>query len=580
MRMRWLLWAVAYLAAPAVPGAEPTWTRIKSGRVELIASAGEKKARDAVLPFERLQNLLGEIVKPRGLAPAPVRVVLFQSKREYEPYRVGEFAVAHSITGQGRDWIVMSGTDSANYSLALRDFTHALIRQRGGVPLWLEEGLAWLYSNPSQNGTHVLIGAVVPNLASAFARGKWIPSSRLMTVKRQDTEYTDKIVSTMFSAQSWALVRLLVLREEYRSRLPRLVRAIEEGQSSEQAFQAVYAITPSQLDHAVDSYVRAERLAGGLFDVEFEKKRPDAQVSALPPAESEAMLADLLAGAGKQEEAAKAYTALAEKEPNRPEASQGLGYLALKKGDRDGALKHFARASSLNSRSVEFYRDYAALLTAAGRADKELQMALERALDLDPNLSDARMRLAQYYLRNEEFALSASHFRLVKDVPEDQEREFVDGMFTACYNAGDREGARAAMQRLRERGTTKADLQSVEKMLLALAQPPQPRPVPSPRGASPSGHLDPDALPKISGRLDRLDCSVKPMRLIATVDGEAADFVIEDAQRIVLRGFGAGSVEFECGALKPEPVAIRYWLDEKSTPPARHVRSIELLKRP
>ena len=86
------------------------------------------------------------------------------------------------------------------------------------------------------------------------------------------------------------------------------------------------------------------------------------------------------------------------------------------------------------------------------------------------------------------------------------------------------------------------------------------------------------ALQSATGQLQRLDCTRTPVRLTLLVDGKAMEFAIDNAQSVQLTGFGAGTMDLECGTLKPMRVLLRYILDEKANPPAKLVRSIEVQK--
>ena len=55
-RKYYMVCAAVLLTAAAVPGADAPWTRIKSRNFELVTSAGEKRGRDAILYFERVQS--------------------------------------------------------------------------------------------------------------------------------------------------------------------------------------------------------------------------------------------------------------------------------------------------------------------------------------------------------------------------------------------------------------------------------------------------------------------------------------------------------------------------------------------
>jgi tetratricopeptide (TPR) repeat protein len=589
--MRWLPWTFALLAAPCLWSGDAAWTRIKSSNFELYTSAGENRGREAVLYFERVQGVFANILKGRDLTPLPVRVVLFRSKKEYEPYRPTESAAAYYLSSRDRDYIVMSGGGTEDYPIALHEYTHLLIRHgKQKVPLWLNEGLAELYSSLQPQAKRVMIGSLLPGRMATFDREKWIPLANLVEVEHDSPEYTEKKRAAMFYAESWALAHMLVLQDNYRQELPRLVKALDQGKTAAESFQAVYGLTLEQLDKVLRRYVRGDRFNAGFFDTRFDKVRDALEVTALTSYEGDLILSDLLLGLNRQKEAARMYESLAQQQPNRPEAAQGLAYLALRRGDHEAALKHFARAAMSGSDNPQLYRDYAGALEVTGRRGRELRQVLEKALSLDPGSVETRIRLAHHFLRDGDFAQALVHYRQVKVVSKEQAPAYMEGLFHACYRTGDKTCAQAAASQLREFAATPDEILAAEKKLKLLEQPAPSAHIapqddrPALRRASPAKETPPAASggwqPRFTGTLEKLDCNAAPARLIVTVDGKPVEFVMDNAVAVQLRGFGADSVEFDCGPLKPARVSIEFLLDEKSQPPARLVRSIELVKLP
>src|ERR1700694_901736 len=95
--MRWQLKLALLLAvgsAQAIFAAEQ-WIKINSANFELFTTAGEKKGREAILYFEQVRGLFDKLAKSTGGAKPPVRIVAFQSDKEFQPYRINDFASAY-----------------------------------------------------------------------------------------------------------------------------------------------------------------------------------------------------------------------------------------------------------------------------------------------------------------------------------------------------------------------------------------------------------------------------------------------------------------------------------------------------
>src|SRR5271166_5577645 len=75
--------------------AETHWTRITSPNFELYTTAGERSARDTLRFFEQVHDFFAQNISPGSDKAPPVRIVAFNSMKEYEPYRINEIAVAY-----------------------------------------------------------------------------------------------------------------------------------------------------------------------------------------------------------------------------------------------------------------------------------------------------------------------------------------------------------------------------------------------------------------------------------------------------------------------------------------------------
>jgi hypothetical protein len=138
-----LLW-LAITAYPA-HGAESRWIRMKSANFEMYSSAGPRSTRDTIREFEQVRGFFLQALGSSPAKPIPVRLVTFGSTKEYEPYRMNEFAIAYYQETLDRDYIVMSRSGSDTFPIAVHEYVHLLVRHSGlKLPPWLNEGLAEL----------------------------------------------------------------------------------------------------------------------------------------------------------------------------------------------------------------------------------------------------------------------------------------------------------------------------------------------------------------------------------------------------------------------------------------------------
>src|SRR5579872_74601 len=89
-----------------VSGADQRWVHISSTDFEIFSSAGEGNTREILQHFERVRSFFEQAM---GASPAkldPVRIIMFGSKKEFDPYRLNDAAVAYYTQVGGRDYIV------------------------------------------------------------------------------------------------------------------------------------------------------------------------------------------------------------------------------------------------------------------------------------------------------------------------------------------------------------------------------------------------------------------------------------------------------------------------------------------
>jgi hypothetical protein len=101
-------------------GADPRWIRMPSGDFEIYSSAGEGDTRLVLQYFERVRAFFEQAFPGSQQKADPVRIIIFNSKKEYEPYRFNEFATAYYTQVAGRDYIVLSGTNTEVFPVAVQ----------------------------------------------------------------------------------------------------------------------------------------------------------------------------------------------------------------------------------------------------------------------------------------------------------------------------------------------------------------------------------------------------------------------------------------------------------------------------
>ena len=563
-----LRFALALVVGAVLSPAAETWTRVQSSHFELFTTAGEKRGREAILYFEQVRSFFLTILKGSA-TPLPVRIIGFSSEKEYRLYRPSEFAAAYYLGGHDRDYIVMGSLGQERFPVAVHEYIHLLIRHSGlKLPIWLNEGLAELYSTMKPVGKKVQVGDLIPGRFQTLLREKWLPLATLTRVDHDSPLYNEKDRAGMLYAESWALVHMLWLDENYRPEFGKLVQALHAGLAPADAFQKTYSVPMEQVEKALQTYLRGNRFYAAVFDVKLEKSAEQPEVSPAEPLDIGLSLAHLRGGGKSDAESAAMYEELAAKHSDRPEPVEALGYMALRSRDDKKAIAHMARASELGSKDPKMYWDYAVLLQSHANQKAQMRAALEKTLELNPNQIEARLMLGYHLIAEHDYRKALNYLRQIKSVTKEQAPVLFRSLAYASAQVGDREQAITAAKRLVEL-VKPEEKEDAERLLRFVSRnPEEDAPVVVSRAPRASVEPSPPVIeskpvptpqsPSIAGKLQHVECLGKQARLVLAVNGRPVRFLVDDPAAVQIRGREGISVEFTCGPQKSQQVVIEY----------------------
>lgn len=589
--------ALLLMVAGLAQGAPPEWLKLRSANFELFTSAGERAGRQTIQQFERTRAFFGQAMQRELSNSTPVRILLFRSKKEYLPYRLGEVADAYYLSGPDGDLIVLvAGSES---STAIHEYVHVLVRHSGiRLPLWLNEGLAELYSSMRQVGKKVLVGYAPPGRIATLRRENWVPLEQVLLADYDSQHYTEREHAGKFYAESWALTHMLNLSKEYRPKLSELMQLLTDGTPSITALETVYGIPIETLERELQSYVRQDRRNAAVFDIKLEKgaERPSAE----PAAELEVglLLADLLARTEKTEEAQAIYEEVSRENPEAPGPYEGLGFLEYQLGNKDQARVYFGRAFELGSNSPRMLRRYASLQREAG--DEDIVMTLSRAVRALPEDIETRLALGSQYLQRGSYPQALAILEQVRNANVEQARSALSMLAFARLKLNHRETGRQAARQLLELARTPEQVDHAQNLLAHLERDPtdasEGRPVPEAGSHDQIGERDTRLIPNdtpvsprrtqnprprpeastVAGWFVRLRCLGDQARMDLAVGGETISLLIDDGELVEFKGSDGAGVDLHCGDQNPRNVVVRFLPSENTELGTQGVvRSIE-----
>jgi len=223
--MRFLAVFISLLAAIPV---HADWLCLRGTHTELLTDAGEKEGRRALNRLEQIRAVLPSSNDGSG---RELRVVLFDSEKEFREYAPGESTSGLYLSGLERDYIVTyAGGELPR--VVTHEFVHFLLNQTPApLPRWFEEGTAELYSNTQINGKRVRIGKELEAHMNLLLSRPWLSAKQLAAERPEaipKQEYQEQ-AENMFYAESWALMHMLNLSPNYRDHLPQFITLLAQG---------------------------------------------------------------------------------------------------------------------------------------------------------------------------------------------------------------------------------------------------------------------------------------------------------------------------------------------------------------
>jgi tetratricopeptide (TPR) repeat protein len=534
---------LGFLCARA-DGKDARWIRMQSANFEMYSSAGEKSTRETLAYFEQVRGIFAQAMVKAVEKPLPVRIVAFGSRKEYERYRINDFASAYYQGTAERDYIVLSETGAESFPTAVHEYFHLFARH------------AQLNLPP------------IPGRLRALRQEPWVPLADILSADRSSPYYNEKEKAGSLYNEGWALTHMLSLSPEYLPKFSEFLGAIQSGTPSEEALTKVYGKSLARIEQDLEIYLRGRIFTGLLFPVKVEKAAGEMAAEAVTPFGVKLMLADLTDRPGNEEATRKTLDGLAQDAPQRPEPYARLGYLALRRGQREEAQKQFERAFDLGSREPRMLWDYGRMIEVSNGA--EAIRIFGELVKQQPGRVDPRLELAAAQFRAGRARDAIETMAAIGKVPDEDAPRFFTILAAAQWDSGNREEALKAAIALASVAKTHEERAEADRYLkllgnssarpaAAMAPPRMPAQARAP-GHEPRAPTDPSTLERVSlaGSVIRLDCEGMAAKLWLETPGGKKVFLVEDPNNIKVSEHSAETVDLACGPQKPAAVRIEY----------------------
>ena len=585
-----LLFSVALMCCCAA--ADSAWTVARSSHFEVYSQAGEGSARTALGWFEELrafflrQMMLGIGGTGREADSSPVRVIGFRSVEQFREYCTRPTSDAYYVGSESQDYIVMSRLAADQFSVAAHEYSHAVLHAHGlRLPSWLDEGLAEFLSSVRISSTVSTVGGELP-IRTRTLRREWIPLADLFSLTAQSPLRNTRDGASLFYAESWALVHMLVLSPQYGPRFPVFVAALNEGLSSPAALTSVYSKSLDVIAADAHAWIHGWHFAPvrmpGVAASDIV-----VTVASVLPVRARLLMGEVLFASGELNHAEAVYRELARQAPALAEIPAALGSIALRRGDRERARTEWRRAMDLGIADATLCYRYASLGSDSGLDRDEIRRALERAIELQPEFDDARYTLGLLEMNTGHYDAAVKQLRAIRGVTPARAYGYWTALAYSLNELDLRDDAKAAAAEAarfaaspeeRAHASTLGYFADTDlavrftrdangQMQLSTARAPHNQTDWNP-------FIEPgDRMRRVDATLEEIGCEGTLTRVVVkTAAGGRIELVIADRTHVQMRNAPA---EFTCGRQTGQPVMVEYAVSDSVKDSAGVVRGIE-----
>lgn len=368
---RWLarVLGLLILADAGRAAVAEAWTKVASPHFTILTPAEPATARAWALELEQFRRGLQAIVPVDTAKLRPVTVVLFASERAMEPYlplengqpaRLG----GHFVRADEINTIMLSlGPKEETRHTVFHEAVHwHLSAFDGPMPLWLGEGLAELYATFELTDANTYtFGTPIEHYVALLRREPFMPLVRLFGIGRESLLYNEGTRTSIFYAQSWALVHYIFYGEGSPGgeTMMRYLRLLPTARSADEAFEAAFGASYGAVEKRLVEYIRR----GSYRKYSYKRATDDIakllQTTRAEPGDLEVAQGSLLIGAQKLEQAEAYLRRAVALAPQDPRGWELLGHIAVGRKDYVTAAEVLTKAADAGSKNHLVYHNLA-----------------------------------------------------------------------------------------------------------------------------------------------------------------------------------------------------------------------------
>lgn len=532
------------------------WWKLESGPITVITDGGERSGREALAKLDLARRVFSGL--GRASAPLPVEAFALTSEPRFRALRPAESVQGFYQSAAERDYIVLNMASPDPTRVAFHEYVHLVLNHTTGpLPAWLEEGLAEFHSTLESTEGKVRLGRPIGNHLRILSIRPWLAGGEIARVTKQSPHFDEASRAGIFYAQSWAMVHMLRLHEQYRGAFPAFLSAVASGESQVAALQRAFG--KSFPDLIVDLKAYLDRTALPVIDYTVELEgSAEVQATELPDLDADLAYAGLANQCGRPQEAEKIYRKYRRTKPASARLATALAMMELAAKREESARALFEQAIQFPDAGAETYFEYAMLLRDTGGSPSDSLRYLEKAVERNPRHAEAQFLLGVAYAAQNRHADAIRHIEQAAAVLPRQSY-FWHALATSYQALGRKQDARTAARRALDAASTSEQAEMARAALQALELPPAALDPPKrPAVTTPDSWKNKEGDTRLQGILERIECQGQSALFHVRARGKLHALRVENPGEVLLKNFTSATFEFRCGAQKPVPIVIDY----------------------
>ena len=387
-----LLTVVSQLTTVA---AKDIWVSVRTRNFLLVGNASEKDIKLLGVKLEQFREVFTRFFpKTNFKTPVPTTVMVFKDGSSYAPFKIREKSSGHFQPGQDVNYIALTADIKGDgFSVIFHEFTHLLVNNNfKNAPVWFNEGLAEYYSKfHMSEEQRVVLGYPIVSHVLHLRKNKLLPLRTLFEVDHKAAHYNESDKTSMFYAQSWALVHYLMIGKTGRDeQLNKFTELLAARMPQEQAFKEAFGTTLEAMETELSDYVAQDRYKVRLGNFAGELKvDTTTEATKMSDAEALAYQGDLLLHGNRIKEAYVYLDQAVKLDPNLAMAHASLGMAYFNEGKTNAAYASLERAVAANSQNYLTHYHVAYVLTHPNDGPSLTWFAPEQAVKIRGHLQKA-----------------------------------------------------------------------------------------------------------------------------------------------------------------------------------------------